>query len=147
MASDYHRLQNEERSKPSSSLAVTTTHALLAGRVQRKVRDRVAQLAGADHLRIGPKSRQFLPSQRLTNIRASITAEILGTRPELRIANLSAQTRTISGQNSRTKADCARNAATWRHFAHKGWSQCALSATRALRRGAGAIPPLRAKIR
>jgi hypothetical protein len=26
---------------------------------------------------------------------------------------------------TRTKADRARNAATWRHFAHKGWSPCA----------------------
>jgi hypothetical protein len=56
----------------------------------------LAQLAAADHLWIGLKSRQFLPPQRLTNIRASITAEILGIRPELRIANVAAQTRIVS---------------------------------------------------
>jgi hypothetical protein len=34
-----------------------------------------------DHLWIGAKSRQFLPSQRLTNARTSIPAEILALGP------------------------------------------------------------------
>jgi hypothetical protein len=63
---------------------VTTTDALFAGKVQRKLSNGVAQLAAQDHLWIGTKSRQFLPSQRcssMTNARASIPAEILALGP------------------------------------------------------------------
>jgi hypothetical protein len=42
-----HKALAGERSKPSGLLAVTTTHALLAGQVQRKVRNGVARLAAA----------------------------------------------------------------------------------------------------
>jgi hypothetical protein len=60
---------------------VTTTDALFAGKVQRKVSNGVAGFAAADHLWIGTKSRQFLPSRRLTNIRARRASEILALGP------------------------------------------------------------------
>ena len=58
------------------------THALFALKVQRKVSNGVLDWPAPDHLWIGQKSRQFLPSQRcssVTNARASIPAEILAT--------------------------------------------------------------------
>jgi hypothetical protein len=68
---------------------VTTTHALLAGKVQRKVRDGVAQFrhgSSPDRPKIAA----------IPTVSASITAKILGIRAELRIANLLAQTRIVS---------------------------------------------------
>jgi hypothetical protein len=60
---------------------VITTHALFALKVQRKVSNGVAGLATAGSSLDRQKSRQFLPSQRLTNARASIPAEILALGP------------------------------------------------------------------
>jgi hypothetical protein len=55
---------------------VTTTHALLAGKVQRKVRNGVANLPPPDHLwKILPMSAMRLDER--------VLAEIPGTRPEL----------------------------------------------------------------
>src|SRR5258705_10722908 len=50
-----------------------------------------------DHLWIGRKSRQFVPSRRrrlMTNVCASTSAK---SRPELRIPTAAAQTRVVSG--------------------------------------------------
>jgi len=60
---------------------VTTTHALLALKVQRKVSNGVAGLAAAGSSLDRQKPRRFLPSQRSTNARASIAAEILALGP------------------------------------------------------------------
>ena len=49
---------------------MTTTHALFALKVQRKVSNGVAGLAAAGSSLDRQKSRQFLPSQRSTNARA-----------------------------------------------------------------------------
>jgi hypothetical protein len=60
------------------SLSVTTTHALYPLKVQRKVRNDVAGLAAAASSLDPPKSRQFLPSQRVSNV---ISAEIVALGP------------------------------------------------------------------
>src|SRR4029434_870036 len=49
-----------------ASLSVPPTHAPLAGKVQREVRNGVVNCSPPDHLWIGAKSRQ--PCQPLTNI-------------------------------------------------------------------------------
>jgi hypothetical protein len=56
---------------------VTTTDALFAGKVQRKVSNGVAQLAAARSSLDRQKIAQVLPCQQFTNARADIPAEIL----------------------------------------------------------------------
>jgi hypothetical protein len=53
----------------------------LALKVQRKVSNGVAGLAAAGSSLDRQKSRQFLPSQRSTNARANIPADILALGP------------------------------------------------------------------
>ncbi len=72
--------------KPSGSLSVTTTRVSLRDEVQRKVSNGVAQLAAAGSSLDRPKSfhrGDAVPA--MANVRASIPAEDLGTRPELRL--------------------------------------------------------------
>jgi hypothetical protein len=75
---------------------VTTTHALLAGKVQRKVSNGVASLAAAESSLDRPKIAAVPAPRRLTNIRARRAAEILALGPELRVLNGAAQTRMVS---------------------------------------------------
>jgi hypothetical protein len=60
---------------------VITTNALFAAKVQRKVSNGVAGLAAAASSLDRQKSRQFLPSLRSTNARASIPADVLALGP------------------------------------------------------------------
>src|SRR5207245_1807020 len=69
-----------EKSEAIRLAARGHTHALFALKVQRKGSNGLLDWPPPDHLWIGQKSRQFLPSQRcssVTNARASIPAEIL----------------------------------------------------------------------
>ena len=49
-----------------------------------------------------------------------VTDPVIAINP-ISVSDSDAEVRVLT----RTKADCARNAATWRHFAHKGRSRCA----------------------
>jgi hypothetical protein len=60
---------------------VTTTHALLALKVQRKVSNGVASLAAAGSSLDRPKIAAVPAPQRSTDPRASIAAEILALGP------------------------------------------------------------------
>ena len=67
--------------KPSGLLSVTTTHALLALKVQRKVSNGVASLAAAGSSLDRPKIAAVPAPQRSTDPHASIPADILALGP------------------------------------------------------------------
>jgi len=79
--------------KPSGLLSVTTTHALLAGQVQRKVSNGVAQLAAAgsslDRQKIAASPAISAIDQRPHKHPCWDP----GASPELRLRNAAAQTR------------------------------------------------------
>jgi hypothetical protein len=88
---EAHGRWRGRRAKPSGLLSVTTTHALLALKVQRKVSNGVAGLAAAGSSLDRPKIAAVPAPQRSTDPRASIAAEILALRPELRFPRAAAQ--------------------------------------------------------
>src|SRR5205807_8977311 len=90
----------EELSR-SGSVPVITTHALFALKVQRKLSNGVAGLATAGSSLDRAENRgQFLPSQRLTNARASIPAEILALGPSCVSPSPQLKRDSLCGRNS-----------------------------------------------
>jgi hypothetical protein len=61
-----------------------------------------------DHLWIGTKSRQFLPSQRSSNVRARMPAEILALGPSSVSPRRSSNANSLCGQNSAASRESVR---------------------------------------